>query len=193
MSMDICAVCKSLPNVLFSSKSNRMLSLHTSKSLSSCFKVVQDQSQYYKKKNKINPTIGDLLGDDDLFHSHYHNQYSSSRFKRKQYHSHIHPYHGHRKPRRSNYFHTIKDSQSIPESNQVYLYPATYSYTPLPSCCYYCYSNMTPCCPYLVSDYYTGLYQQEICYETSTSYHDYQRTENYKYSDYHHIYDKKTR
>jgi hypothetical protein len=212
-----CTAYKSLPNVLFLSKSNRMLQLHTSKSLPSCLKFSQQQFEYYKKisnieKNKINliekknsnPTIGELLGDNDLFHYHYYNQYSSPRCKRKRYYpqSPSRPAHTYRKQRRSNYFNTIKDSQqqpfssnkiiqSIPETNQVYLYPPSYNYTPLPAYCYYCYSTMTSCCPCHISDCYTGLYQQEICYETSTSHHDYQRTEKYQYSD-NHFHDTKT-
>ncbi len=194
-----CIAYKSLPNIQFSSNSNKILQLHTSKSLPSCLKFVQGQFQYDKRvsisnkmnifeNNKINPTIGELLGDDDLFHYHYHNQYSSSRSKRKRHHHHrsysrspyIHVHYGRRKQRRSNYSNTMQESphlppsssskfiQSIPDINQVYLYPTAYSYTPIPSYCYYCYSNMTSRCPCLISDCYGGLYQQEIC-ETSTS------------------------
>jgi hypothetical protein len=189
-----CIGYKSLPNILFSSKSNKILQLHMSKSLPSCLKFVQEQFQYNKKisisnkmnieNNKKNPTIGELLGDDDLFHYHYHNQYSSSRSKRKRNHrsysrsSYIHVQYGRRKQRRSNYLNTIKESQhppssskiieSIPDTNQVYLYPTTYSYTPIPAYCYYCYSNMASCCPCHIPDCYGGVYQQEICYQTST-------------------------
>jgi len=190
-----CITYKSLPNILFSSNSNKILQLHTSKSLPSCLKFIQDQFQYDKRvsisnkmnieNNTITPTIGELLGDDDLFHYHYHNQYSSSRSKRKQYHHrsysrspYIHVHYGRRKQRRPNYSNIMQESQhlpsssniiqSIPDTNQVYLYPTAYSYTPIPSYCYYCYSNMTTCYPCLVSDCYGGLYHHEIC-ETSTS------------------------
>jgi hypothetical protein len=196
-----CVAYKSLPNILFSSKSNKILQLHMSKSLPSCLKFVEEQSQYDKRvsisnrmnienitKKKSNPTIGELLGDDELFHYQYHNQYSSSRSKRKQQHHHHHHlsysrssyinvHYGRRKQRRSNYyFSTIQESQpslssselieSIANTNQVYLYPTTYNYTPIPTYCYYCYSNTTSCCPCLTSDCYGGLYQQEIYYET---------------------------
>ena len=188
-----CITSKSLPNVFFLSKSNRKLQLHRSTSLPSCSRFLQEKSQYYKriskldilnieknkinliKKKKSNPTIGELLGDDDLYHYQYHNQYSASRFQRKRYRhrsysrpSHTYIYPSHRKQQRLNYFDTIKESphrpsstlqviESIPNTSQLYLYPTTYSYPPLPAYCYYCYSNMASCCPYLISDCYTGL------------------------------------
>jgi hypothetical protein len=183
-----CIAYKSLPNILLSSKSNKRLQLHISKSLPSCLKFVEIQSPYDKKisisnkmtienneKKKSNPTIGELLGDDDLFHYHYHNQYSSSRSKRKRYHqsysrsSYIHVQYGRRKQQSQHPPSSSKIIESIPNTNQVYLYPTTYSYTPMPAYCYYCYSNMASCCPCLIPNCYGGLYQHEIGYETSTS------------------------
>lgn len=165
-----CIAYKSLPHILFSSKSNKIFQLHTSKSLPSCFKFLQEKLSISTiiniNKKKSNPTIGELLGDDDLFHHNYHNQYSSLKSKRKRhYHrsysrssSSIHVHYNRRKQRRN----PIEESQpieSIPNTNQIYLYPtSTY--------CYYCQSNITSCYPYLISDCYGRLYQQEICYET---------------------------
>jgi hypothetical protein len=179
--------CKSLPNILFSTKSNKRSHLHRSQSLPSSLKFVPEQSQYDKRisvSNKINlikkktstPTIGELLGDDDLFHYYYHHQYSSSKFQRKRHHhqsyshsSHIHVHYGRRKQRRTNYFNTTKDfqsssktSESINDTNQIYFYPTTYNYTPLPTYCYYCYSNLASYCSCLRSDCYGGFSQPEI-------------------------------
>jgi hypothetical protein len=186
-----CNVCKSLPNLLSSSKSSQILQLRRSQSLSSCLKFVQRKFSYNKRTSiskvmnketkKSNPTIGELLGDDDLFHNRYHHYYSSSRSKRKCHYyrsysrSSIHVHYGRRKQRQSTYSHTTKVSQhsspsklieSIPDTHQVYPYSTAYSYMPLPAYCYYCYTNMTSYCPCLLSDYYG--YQQEIYYETST-------------------------
>lgn len=160
-----CIGYKSLPNVLFSSKLNRSSSLYKSKSLSSCFKFIQDTKINVIQKNKSHPTIGELLGDDDVFHNQYHKYYSSSKSKRKQYYYHhrssIHVHYNHRKPRRSQHFKSMKQFQHsslepITNTNQFYLYPTSYNYTPLSTYCYYCQSNMYP---YRISDYYGGLYQ----------------------------------
>jgi hypothetical protein len=182
------SACKSLPNLLFSSKSSQTLQLRRSQSLPSCFKFVQENFPYHKRtstSNRMtsekNPTIGELLGDDDLFHNRYHHHYSSSRSKRKRHHHHyqsysrsssIHVHYGLRKQQRSMYSNTTKGSQlieSMQNTHQVYPYSTAYNYTPLPAYCYYCYANMTSCCPCLISDCYGRLYQQETYYETSTS------------------------
>ncbi|CAF3306992.1 unnamed protein product, partial [Rotaria sp. Silwood2] len=159
-----CNAYKSLPNVLFLSKSNQILPLHTSQSLPSCLKFLNDKYQYNKnlsvsklintKKNPINliernnlhPTIGELLGDDDLFHYHYHKQYNSSRFKRRRHDyrsysrsSHIH--HHYRKHHHQNKEFQYQSSSLLSHcneltseiKNQIYLYPTTtttYNYTP---------------------------------------------------------------
>jgi hypothetical protein len=171
-----CNASKSLTNVLFVSQSNKKLQVHRSDSWSCCSRFLQDKSHDYKrisksnmeknkinliKKKKSNPTIGELLGDDDLFHYQYHHQYSTSRFQRKRYYSRP----SHRKQQRANYFHPIKESQhqlssfnvieSIPDTNQFYLYPTPYNYSSLPAYCYYCYSNMASCCPCLIPDCYS--------------------------------------
>ena len=196
-----CNAYKSLPNILLSSKSKKMSFIHSSKSLPSCFKYSQDQSQRISllnmaknkiEKKKSNPTIGELLGDDDLFHSQYHNQYSSSRSKRKRYNrhslpSHISVRHDHRKEHQSNY---LKQSQHTSETSQIFLNP---NCAPLPAYYYYYYSNIASCCPCVISDPYVGLYPQGICYETSTSQHYYQSIEKYKYSDYHYHRKKRSR
>ncbi|CAF3095704.1 unnamed protein product [Rotaria socialis] len=112
-------------------------------------------------KNKANPTIGELLGDDDLFHYHYQHQYSSSRNKRKRYHhrSYSHRKH-HRKTQESRYQFSLSSQyvESTSKLNQIYSYPTTYNYTSLPNYCYYCYSNMSSSyCPYLISNYCNNL------------------------------------
>ncbi|CAF4612831.1 unnamed protein product [Rotaria sp. Silwood1] len=190
-----CNAYKSLPNVLYSSKSNQIIQIHRSKSLPSCLKFLYEKYQYNKKlsilkrinikknsieRNNYHPTIGELLGDDDLFHYHYHKQYNTSRFKRQRHHyrsyyrsSHIH--HHYRK-----HHHKIKEFQyqssrlscscnkSTSEiKNQIYLYPTTtYNYTPIPTYCYYYYySNMSSYYPYFISDCYKIFYQKERYYE----------------------------
>jgi hypothetical protein len=168
-----CNAHKSLPNILLPLKSKQI----SSQSLLSCLKFSISTSSKTKidsiEKKKSNPTIGDLLGDDDSFHSQYHNQYSSSRSKRKRYYRHSLSSHNsipHREEQRMNYY--------TPSTNQVYLNP---NYTTYPG--YYYYSNITACCPCLITDPYVGLYQQGICYETSQQY--YQSSKKYKYSDCH--------
>ncbi|CAF2044535.1 unnamed protein product [Rotaria magnacalcarata] len=155
-----CNACKSLPKILSLSKT---IQLYESKSLPSCFKFLREQFPNKKKistlemmnKNKVNPTIGELLGDDDLFHSHYQHRYSSSRNKRKRYHhrSYSHRKH-HRKIQESRYQFSLSSQyvESTSRLDQIYSYPTTYNYTSLASYCYYCYSNMSSYCPYLISN-----------------------------------------
>ena len=94
-----CISYRSLPNLFTASESKSKYRLHRSKSIPSghyrkAFNKINIEYNRINviKKKKSDPTIGELLGDDDLFHSSYHHQYSSSRFKRKQYHhrSYIH-------------------------------------------------------------------------------------------------------
>lgn len=177
-----CNTCKSLPSVLSLSLSNRSIRLKPSKSLHSCFKFTDKKSVHDNKNltkidlittKKLNPTIGELLGDDDLFHKRFY----SARFKRKEHHHHSYSQSFYsqtrrkrRKYQRSNYNNTKNETRyqscqiidSTPNINQIYLYPTTtYSYTPSNACCYYGYSSMSYCCPYLLSHGYTGPYQQE--------------------------------
>ena len=190
-----CNAYKSLPDVFFLAKSNRLLELHASKSTPSCLKFAEKQNYYYKKQGrmliqmknvktadenkKLNPTIGELLGDNDSFHSQYRYQYSSSKFKRKRhYYRHFSHFYTHGKYRQSKYLDRIKQYQyqflsshmneSIPDINRVYVYPTTYTYNLLSAYCYYCYSNMSSCCPYFISNCHRGLHRQEICYEMPT-------------------------
>jgi hypothetical protein len=184
-----CNASKSLTNVLFLSQSNKKLQVNRSDSWSCCSRFLQDKSHYYKrisksnmvKKKKSNPTIGELLGDDDLFHYQYHHQYSTSKFQRKRYHYRS----SHRKQQRAkesqHQLSSFNVIESIPDTSQFYLYPTPYNYSPLPAYCYYCYSNMASCCPCLISDCYTGLYQQEISHESST----FQHIEKSQYSNSH--------
>ncbi|CAF1020335.1 unnamed protein product [Rotaria sordida] len=167
-----CKAYKSLPNVRFLSKSNEIAELHKSKSLPSCLKFLYKKYPYNKKfliskqinikknqlnlieKKNLNPTIGELLGDDDLFHYHYHKQYNSSRFKRKRHH-----YRKHQHEIKEFQYQSFQSNESTSKiKNQIYFYPTTttYNYTPLPTYCYYCYSNISS---YFISDYYKSLYE----------------------------------
>ncbi|UJR26877.1 hypothetical protein I4U23_008188 [Adineta vaga] len=188
-------VCKSLPYISIQFQPNRTLQLQRSSSLTFHNRSCSAKFQFYKpsewniekskvKKEKSNPTIGDLLGDDDLFHARHRYQYSISKTSRKRNNSHIDTYHHRSKSQRSTYMHRNEKSshqfssstftETVPNINQFYPYPPIYNYLPISSCGYYCYSNMASCCPYFVSDCYTRLYYQEMVYESST--HDYSST-----------------
>ncbi|CAF1048166.1 unnamed protein product [Adineta steineri] len=189
-------------------KSNKTVQPSRSNSLPSCLTYSQKKITIPKvniEKNNIdlikkNPTIGELLGDDDLFQSRYHNQYRISRYQRKRYrqqsYSRNHSYYNRQKQQR---FNRINESQqqssniieSISNANQFYSYPTTYNYPSLSSYCYYCYSNMASYCPCLISDCNTGLYHQEIFDESLIFQQKYPRTETYQYSDIYFHNDKR--
>lgn len=166
---NICYAYKSLPNVLFLSKSPQQIKLSTSKSLPSCLKLHYEQTSDKNKlsrtqqinKRKLHPTIGDLLGDDDLFHHYYRHKYSLSKHKRKRYHYHSYSSRNRSKYRYKKDQHQSSISSQIIEStskmNEIYLYPPMYNYTSLSNYCYYCYSSMSSYCPYLISSSYNNI------------------------------------
>lgn len=140
-----CLAHQSLPNILI--VSNRILPLRRSQSLPSCLKFT---STPMMKEKRSNPTIGDLLGDDDRFHHRYYHHFNPWKSKRKRY-----SHHERRKHRHST---TSKSMPISPDIHQYYPYSNVYNYSPHPNYSYYYWSTIPSC---WICDYYRGFYSTE--------------------------------
>ena len=140
-----CIAHQSLQNIL--SSSNRKFDLRRNQSLPSCLKFT---SRPIKQVKRSNPTIGELLGDDDQFHHRYHHHYNPLKSKRKRY-----SHHGRRKDRHSTHFNSSNHMSLSPDIHPYYPYATVYNY---PNYSYYYWPNITPC---LICDSYRGFYATE--------------------------------
>ncbi|CAF1573148.1 unnamed protein product [Adineta ricciae] len=179
--------CTSLPNIFNNSESKNLIQTQRSSSLHfptrSCLLKLQSCNREKDKMKVSNPTIGDLLGDDDLFHSRYHHYYTSKKSTRKRHYSPSHHSNNERyrsKHRRSTHSHRSEKFQhpispsttteSTLSTSQIYPYPTFYNYLPISSYGCYCYSNMASYCSCLVSDCYARSYYNETGYESFSAY-----------------------
>jgi hypothetical protein len=169
-----CEACKSLPMLHFTSDSNKKSRIRSSASLPSCMKLAEVLLTT-RPKVPTSPTIGDLLGDDNLFHHQYHRAYSSTRSKRARPHyasrrrsplpDHSRSYHVHhsRRKRREQ-----PNSPSVVETSLTPIYPSfypnTYNYSALPTYGYYYSCNASSYCACHMPDSYAGLYQSDTAY-----------------------------
>lgn len=160
----------SLPNILFPSQSSQIIHLRRNQSLPCCLKFSWREISYNHKaqisiqmnsnteEERLSPTIGELLGDNDRFHQRYQHYYTRSDCKRKRYSDHSH---SRQKHRYSTSFKTPNKSPCVypgisPDISQVYSYSPVYHYTPHLNYSYW--SNTSPC---LICDSYQGLYPTE--------------------------------
>ena len=147
----------SLPNILFPLQSSQILQLRRNQSLPCCLKFSSREISYNQMNSnteeRLSPTIGELLGDNDQFHQRYQHYYTRSDSKRK--------WHSRRKNRYSTSFKPSNKPPSIypaisPDISQFYSYSPVYHYTPHLNYPYW--SNTSPC---LICDSYQGLYPTE--------------------------------
>ena len=173
-----CEACKSLPMLHLASGSTKKSRIRSSTSLPSCVKLAE-VSLTTRPRVSTSPTIGDLLGDDDLFHHHYRRTYSSTRSKRPRPHyssrrhsplsahsrsSHVH--HNRRKRREQQKPPSTLEASLAPSYPSYH--PSAYNYSTLPTYGYYYSCNPSSYCACHMPDSYAGFYQADTVYPAWT-------------------------
>lgn len=173
-----CEACKSLPRLHLASGSTKKSRIRSSTSPPSCVKL-GEVLPTTRPRISTSPTIGDLLGDDDLFHHHYHRAYSSMRSKRAKSHypsrrnsplsahsrsSHVH--HSRRKRREQQKPPSTWKTSLV--SSYPSICPSTYNYSTLPTYGYYYSCNPSSYCACHMPDSYAGFYQADTAYPAWT-------------------------